>query len=504
MIEAIQQSVKLHDQYQVEIKLDYELLEAKQTYYKITTYFFLPQSLGITKDNYSKANFYRDVQNYIRLKTPSFILRDFTENLTSPLAVIEKMISVENWTSNPKCRDKIINQFKILSAMLKSSIRDHFKLIEHRIDEANPGSKIHLFIHNLVEEFLVESQKITDKFRSFYPIFNRPNVDTEVFTAYAFTDESISLLFEESAVEMSRIVVDYSKKSQRVDYKQQLNAMVKAETKHRRSFGYPSILSIDGDNEEYVFRTSVLKKYAASVLYLSTAVRREGVGLEQMLFAIAAGISMIFATLVAFYFQWWYGNFTFAFFIALVIGYMFKDRIKEIGRTLFSRYLDNKLYDRRIVIKTQDGKHKLGTLKEKVRFIREDKIPNRVIRTRNKGHFTDLDNDGQGENVIRYTKEVVLYTDAFKRAFVDVPNTSGINDIMRYDIRAYLNKMADPIQEHYYLQEEQLLSIQCHKVYHLNIIYRYASPNTDKDKLFTRTRLVLNREGIKRIEHVPV
>ncbi|MCB0190705.1 MAG: hypothetical protein KDJ65_02065 [Anaerolineae bacterium] len=350
----------------------------------------------------------------------------------------------------------------------------------------------------------MESQKITDKFRSFYPIFNRPNMDTEVFTAYAFTDESISLLFEESATEMFRIVGDYSKKSQRVNYRQQLIAMVKAETKHRRSFGYRSILSIGSDNEEYVFRTSVLKKYAASVLYLSTAVRREGVGLEQMLFAIAAGISMIFATLVAFYFQWWYGNFTFTFFIALVIGYMFKDRIKEIGRALFSRYLDNKLYDRRIVIKTQDGKHKLGTLKEKVRFIREDEVPNRVIRTRNKGHFTDLGNDGQGENVIRYTKEVVLYTDAFKRAFVDIPNTSGINDIMRYDIRAYLNKMADPTQEHYYLQDEQLLSLQCHKVYHLNIICRYASPNTDKDKLFTRTRLVLNREGIKRIEQVPV
>lgn len=91
-----------------------------------------------------------------------------------------------------------------------------------------------------------------------------------------------------------------------------------------------------------------------------------------------------------------------------------------------------------------------------------------------------------------------------KKAFVDIPNSSGINDIMRYDIRAYLSKMADPIQEHYFLQEEQLLPIQCHKVYHLNIIYRYASPNTDKDKLFTRTRLILNREGIKRIEHVSV
>ncbi len=313
MIETIQQAVKPHDQYQVEIKLDYQLLEAKQTHYKITSYFFVPQSLGIAKDNYSKANFYRDVQNYIRLKTPTFILRDFTENSTSPLTAIENIISVENWTSDPECRDKIINHFKFLSAMLKSSIREHFNLIEQRVAEATPDSKIHLIIHNLIEEYLAESQKITDKYRSFYPIFNLPNVEAEVFTAYTFTDESISLLLEENAIEMFQIVEDHSKKSQRGNYKQQLNTLVKAETKHRRSHGYPSILRVDSDNEEYTFRTSVLKKYAASVLHLSTAVRREGVGLEQLLFSLAAGISMIFATFVAFYFQWRYGNFTIPF-----------------------------------------------------------------------------------------------------------------------------------------------------------------------------------------------
>ncbi len=504
MNETIQQAVKPHDKYQIEIKLDYQLLEAKKTHYKITTYFFLPRSLGISKDNYSKANFYQDVQNYIRLKTPTFILRDFTDNSTSPLAAIEELVSIENWASDPECKDKLINSFKFLSAMLKSAIRDHFNLIEQRIAEATPDSKIHLMIHNLIEEFLTESQNITAKYRTFHPTFNLPNVEVEVFTAYKFTDESISLLLEESAIEMFQIVEDYSKKSQRGNYKQQLNALVKDETKHRRYLGYPSILRADSDNEEYSFRSSILKKYAASVLYLSTTVQREGVELEHLLFAVAAGISMIFATIFAFYFQWYYGNFTLPFFLALVVGYMFKDRIKEIGRAFFARYLENKLYDRRIVIKTQDGKDKLGILKEKVNFIREEDVPNRVVRTRNKGPFNALDNDGYGENVIRYTKEVILHPDVFKKVFVDIPNITGINDIMRFDVRVYLNKMGEPIQERYYLQNEDLLPIKCHKVYHLNIVYRYASPEMAKDKLFTRTRLILNREGIKRVEHVPV
>ena len=99
-----------------------------------------------------------------------------------------------------------------------------------------------------------------------------------------------------------------------------------------------------------------MKKYVSSILHLSTDAQREGTGVEQFLMAIAAGISMIFATIVAFYFQRIYGNFTFPVFVALVIGYMFKDRIKEAGRALFSDKLHNFIYDRRINIKTLDRK----------------------------------------------------------------------------------------------------------------------------------------------------
>jgi hypothetical protein len=47
-IESIQQAVKPHDQYQVEIKLDYELLEGRQTRYTVETYIFAPHTLGVS------------------------------------------------------------------------------------------------------------------------------------------------------------------------------------------------------------------------------------------------------------------------------------------------------------------------------------------------------------------------------------------------------------------------------------------------------------------------
>src|ERR1051325_6836868 len=103
MLETIQQAVKPHDKYQIEIKLDYELFKAGQTHYHISTYIFVPQNLGISKESYSKADFYRDVRNYIRLKTPNFILREFTENSTSPLLRIEKIVSGESWVFSTGC-----------------------------------------------------------------------------------------------------------------------------------------------------------------------------------------------------------------------------------------------------------------------------------------------------------------------------------------------------------------------------------------------------------------
>jgi hypothetical protein len=68
MLEMIQQSAISHDRYQVELKLDYQLDRGKETHYRISTYIFVPRSLGITEKSYPKDELYRDIKNYIRRK----------------------------------------------------------------------------------------------------------------------------------------------------------------------------------------------------------------------------------------------------------------------------------------------------------------------------------------------------------------------------------------------------------------------------------------------------
>lgn len=501
MVRTILQAVKPHDQYQLEIKLDYELLQGERTRYRVRTYFFVPQNLGINQDTYDDERFYRDVQNYLRLKTPSLVLRDFTTSPSSPLVKIRQIVSRENWMADPGAGDLLINNIKVMGAMWKSALRDHVELIQRRIAEAPPSSDIGLQIDNLIDDLLVESRKIREAYRRFYAAVNLPHVDDQIFVAYQFTDEWISLQLEESAVELYQIADSYLKEERKDRIQRELQELVESEYEHRRSHGYDSILRPDDDNESYIYRLSVLKKFTSSVLFLNTDMNAEGETLEHVLFALAAGVSMIFATMVAFYAQQQFGELTFPLFIALVVGYMFKDRIKELGRDVFASLLRNHLYDRRITLQTREGGHRLGFLREKVDFVSEEEIPQEVLNLRDRDHITDVNNDGQGETVFCYSKEVVLFTNTFKQAFAQMPPISGINDIMRYDIRNYLRKMDEPFQKRQLLANHNLVSAICHKVYHLNLISVYELVEPKTDLLYRRTRLVLDRKGIKRIEH---
>ena len=505
MLETIQQSVKHHDQYQIEIKLDYELHADQKTRYQIATYFFVPQSLGITPETYPKQTFYQDVQSHIRLKTPSLNLREFTESGRSPLRIIEKLVEQGNWVSDTAVHDQIITQMKLLSAMLKSALREHFYLIERRVAEvqATPHGKTHILVHTLVDEFLTETTRVTQRFRALLADFNLPNVPQTVFNAYTFTDESLSILIEESAVEMVQIVSDYLKKTNQEDYKIALSELTTRETKYRKTRGYQSILVEGSDNETYLYRASILKKYASSVLFLNTDVQPDGRYWEQFILSLAAGLAMVFATAVAFYFQLQFGNFTLPFFIALVIGYMFKDRIKEISRIVFARRLERYLFDRRITIRTQDGQHRLGILREKVRFIKENEVPLSVIRARNRDKITDLSNEGRGESIICYTKEIELQIKNPDTVLPGFPEINGVNDILRFDVRNFLKKMAEPVQERFLIRDGELVSLLCHKVYHVNLVSRYKTVQPGINKENRHLRLILDQRGIRRLEKVP-
>ncbi len=223
-------------------------------------------------------------------------------------------------------------------------------------------------------------------------------------------------------------------------HKARLLELIRNEISYRRDCSYPSIQNQDSDNEVVIFRKSVLKKYVENVLYLTIRSGREGTIVEQSAFAIAAGLSMVFATAVAFLFQQKFGNLTIPFFVALVISYMFKDRIKEILRVFLSARIRRFFFDRRLKIfsMSNDSKKKdqIGVCRESVEFVREANLPLSIWKLRDRDHITEIENGWVGEAVILFRKQIRLYPEWFRR-MRDYYPVDGINDIIRINFSKY-------------------------------------------------------------------
>ena len=275
--------------------------------------------------------------------------------------------------------------------------------------------------------------------------------------------------------------------------------LVRHEIDHRKSRDYPSIPSDKHVNEQLIFRRNVLKKYMHNVLFLDTRTRHEGKVIEHGLFGIAAGISMLFATLVLFLSQSYYGPLTLPVFVALVIGYMFKDRIKELLRVYFSRKVSGLLFDHKTRIYS-DTRSPIGHCRESFDFVDEVKVPERVMKIRDRDHITEIESDWLSENVLRYRKRIKLSSRAISTAYRDI-DTDGINDIMRFNVAAFTRHMGNPRKELFVLDEDDFHRVKAERVYHLNMVLRYGG---DDGIRYKRLRVVLNRRRIRRIETVSV
>lgn len=503
-LETIQQDFKIHDSYQLEMKLDYSLIENQNTKYQVHTYFFIPYSLGINSSRFTSDEISSSILNYIRLKTPPFNFDEFLTNETSPLIVLDDLLDYPDWRKDKDINEKVIEQLKLLGAMMKTAIRDHLDLIHQRMLDAPTDTVAIHYLESLIKNYSKGVSKVCKSYRKLLRHFNATNISPELFQAYQLIDEFISTQIEEGAVDIYRMLAEYFQDEAQADlvqnFQENLRTLVQGEIEHRKAMGYRSILQEKGQNEEYVYLVSALKKSITNVLHLQISEQKEGILLEQIGFAIAAGLAMLFATVVAFYFQLNYGSLTFPVFIALVVGYMFKDRIKELMREWVAGALVGKFFDQRIMLRKEGKRQKLGTIKKKVFFSPLDRVPKKVTRKREDAITDIMDNEFAGESVLCHAREINLLANAFQGIFSSNLPVSGINDIIRIDIRFLLNRMDEPLDTRYLLEEDGLHSVKARRVYYVYVVSKYKSISPKKETLYVLHRVVLSRKGIIRVE----
>jgi hypothetical protein len=486
----LERRIKIHGQTQFELKLHYPLDKKKrEAEYNVDLYFFLPRSLGITKTTYRKVNFYDSVQNYIRLKTPVYTLEGILEGENSPYLRLKRAYEKLVKQNDEETREEYETHTKLFCSIFASSIRDNTYYLTHDAP--------HTELDKLIEKQIAAATKIAEKYRELRTVIAVPTVGKELFAVHLYGDEYISLLIEKYSFRILEFLKKHKFRFDKEKISEKLLALIRRELEYRKKNDYSSLPDEKNESEEMMFRFSVLKKYFDSVLSIEMNKEQEGVVLEQVLFAIAAGLAMVFATAVAFVSQSIYGNLTMPFFIALVISYMFKDRIKELTRIALKNIFSKRLYDYRTKLYL-DEKHKLGIIRTGFSFVKEEELPKEIVRLRKKNRTKEFDNKFSREKIILFRKSVKLVS-RIRASLSGGYQFDSITDILRFDVSRFLAKMDEPRKTIFTLTNSSYKKIHARRVYHVNLIIKFERAALTE---YHRYRLVLTRRGIERIEHV--
>ncbi|MEN8192479.1 MAG: hypothetical protein ABFS12_06650 [Bacteroidota bacterium] len=485
----IEDAVKIHDKTQFEIKLNYKFEKKKKdASYEVETYFFLPNSLGVNRHTLRKVNFYDGVQNYIRLKTPVYNLEQICKETESPFVRTKNTYEILAEKNNEQTIELYEYQTKMFANIFAAAIRRNTYFVQSltKIDE----------IPNIILRHINSIREISVAFRSLKSIITIVTVDEEERTIHSFADEYLSLLIEKYTFKL----LEYLKRSNitGTDVMQNgLLELIKDEVNYRKKNNYTSISNEKSDNEEFMFRFSVLKKYFESVLFLDANREKEGWLLEQVLFGIAAGLAMLFATAIAFFSQSIYGSLTMQLFVVLVISYIFKDRIKELMRFSLTKRVFKFLYDDKTILFV-DKRYKVGIIRGSFNFMKWKNLSKLILSIRKKYRSKIFDNKFSEEKIILFKKKISLYPKFYNRMFKEL-QIDYITDIFRFDVSTLTRKMDNPRKPIFTLTPDGYKKTLGRRVYHVNLIIKYVE---QKNTILHRFRLILTRNGIKRIEPV--
>lgn len=165
-------------------------------------------------------------------------------------------------------------------------------------------------------------------------------------------------------------------------------------------------------------------------------------------------------------------------------------------RFYFAHQLGTRYFDHKTIICIKDTP--IGWSKEAMDFITDDRVPREVMDIRSRSPLLEAENRTMDEKILLYRKLVHIDREEIGKNR-DYP-IAGINDIMRLHLTRFMQKMDNPGESLYLLDENDSASvIQGEKVYYLNIVMKFQF---DDQIDYKRFRVVLTQSGITELEEL--
>lgn len=523
-------SQAIHDRLQFQADFDVDLtpshaFEAQKSY-RIDTYLFLPKNMGVHRDNFTRDQFYTSMTNYMRIRTPT---PPETEVGQGMIPSADRYFEVHLVTHLRQPLEALVVQdVKLFGCYLNAQLKKarSYLLELMRKQPSNLGHRL-----RLLEKFIVRLLQTLSEFRLRYMSRVRHQaylMEHEVRKAFLLVDEYLSYRIEATLIYMFQRLDGHAHNPEGQAVAHLLETALASEMDYRTS---EDIIQLSNQTREdlretYYYRLGLLKKYVSDVLYLQQTNVRKDKAYRNLVAAAGAAVAAFWAGLVDLQRFYWmskpaeglpFSDFGIRFFLIVVIGvvaYIFKDRIKESSREYFYERLKQNLPDFEFEMIYRYYDHaarsakelKIGKSRQYMRFITKSACPPEISYVRELGHHSDLDPE-RSEHVLHYSQHLQLDTLTIRQTSEQIHT---LRNIMRMSINPLLEKLDNPDKNlRYYDPEQGIAMIKAPKVYHVNLVFRYASSSRDSrgdwepaQVEFERIRLILDKQGIQRIETV--
>jgi hypothetical protein len=275
---------------------------------------------------------------------------------------------------------------------------------------------------------------------------------------------------------------------------------------YRYKYGYLALS--EGERGDYFsYRSSQLKKAVQQALYLDPRSVQVDTFQRNAVGAVAAALAATWAMAAQLpgSFANASGTAKLALLALPVLAYVGKDRIKTISNDYLSKRL--RRYDHTFDLTGETlATLGLGMLRarihESMRFQRVQELPADVVDLRT-SQRTVRTSEIATEEVIHHRKSVFLSS---SDEAAKLPEGYSVRDILRLNVRHFLVRLDEPVEEARYFdwRKESFSVARLPKVYHLNVVVKTRREWEGGASLeqLDRIRVVLNKEGIVRVELV--
>lgn len=488
--------VATHGRYELELNITYPVeRELPRTRYGVDAFFFTPCRLGLDKDNYGVNRVLRDLRSYVRFTpTPIALAR-----LVNPQCDISPLTRIRRLLANAALAHELdekslLYELRALVNIFQAQMRETRGTIEQLVAFPRSVAEVNAF----GGAFLAELPEFLGQFRKLHTDFLDSRVSSLLRQGLEWADEAISLNTEKTLYRLHAVC---RSRADLAGILAQLESELGREQQYRQQQKYMTVI-VPGQPESgeiFLYRESMLKKWAQSAMYIEAKPHGLAARIAQIFAGLAAAAAMAFAVVAAFLAGKWFALYSLPWALLIVVSYIFKDRIKEMLRNFFITALPRLVADEKHILLDPKGLRRAGAVKFRVRFCRPDQMSATVTRLRNLkvNPFRDL---LLPENILHLQIDMDLVCRQLARHI----RLEALSHILRLTMNSWLTHMDDPHSPIEYMQNGARRQMQADRVYHVNLILRLSSGKKTQPSRYFQYRIILNRDGILRIEPLAV